>query len=298
MIGGKKKRSNVSRKSSKRGSKRASKRGSKRASKRGSKKRCGCLKNKSHKGGSRASKKKKRASGFSLYHGNWEKQIKKHWWLNKMIPFIVRDVEEQSDPLSIIEKTSKLRILYNMIKKLHSDSIKQVTPFNYEIFQLLGLSKAMMESTLSRPLQQKVKSINGQKLNKQSLINVCIDLIDKNKNKVITEQDINNCMKHLGQEQIGPTQREELKKNLRELTRPNNYPEFWDNLGIRNRIIPMTPNSNQKKRKADVAFGNPQSFSDGPMTPNSNQKKRKTDVAFGNPQSFSDGPMTPKVKLD
>ena len=111
-----------------------------------------------------------------------------------MMPFIVRDVEEQSHPLNIIDKTAKLRILYNMIKKLHSDSVKKITPFSAEMFKLLGLSKVMAEYTLNKPLQQQAMN---QKTPKPSappreLIDICTDLVKSTKRGDI-ERAIREC---------------------------------------------------------------------------------------------------------
>lgn len=146
----------------------------------------------------RSSKKRKskKNTGFNLYHGNFEQQIKKYWWLSKMMPFIVRDVEEQSHPLNIIDKTTKLRILYNMIKKLHSDSVIKVTPFSAEMFKLLGLSKVMAEYTLNKPLQQQSMNQKTPKPSTSSkakeLIDICNELVKSTKRTDI-EKAIREC---------------------------------------------------------------------------------------------------------
>ena len=203
MLGGKKLSRNVSRKSNKRNVKRSKPRKSRksRKSKKSRKSR------KSHKGGKkkkkssskkRSSKKRKskKNTGFNLYHGNFEQQIKKYWWLSKMMPFIVRDVEEQSHPLNIIDKTTKLRILYNMIKKLHSDSVIKVTPFSAEMFKLLGLSKVMAEYTLNKPLQQQSMNQKTPKPSTSSkakeLIDICNELVKSTKRTDI-EKAIREC---------------------------------------------------------------------------------------------------------
>ena len=204
MLGGKKLSRNVSRKSNKRNVKRSKPRKSRKSRKskktRKSRKtqKGGKKKKKRSSSKKRSSKKRKskKNTGFNLYHGNFEQQIKKYWWLSKMMPFIVRDVEEQSHPLNIIDKTTKLRILYNMIKKLHSDSVIKVTPFSAEMFKLLGLSKVMAEYTLNKPLQQQSMNQKTPKPSTSSkakeLIDICNELVKSTKRTDI-EKAIREC---------------------------------------------------------------------------------------------------------
>ena len=122
-----------------------------------------------------------------------------------MMPYIVRDVEEQSHPLNIIDKTAKLRILYNMIKKLHSDSVKKVTPFSAQMFKLLGLSKVMAEYTLNKPLQQQAMNQKGPKPSappkEKTLVDICTKLVQTN-NRADIEKAIRECKNVLPKKEI------------------------------------------------------------------------------------------------
>ena len=90
-------------------------------------------------------------------------------------------------------------MVYNMIKKLHSDSIKKVTPFSAQMFKLLGLSKVMAEYTLNKPLQQQsMKQSRSPSPSGRSpdILEICTKLAKSTKRSDI-EKAIKECSKVL-----------------------------------------------------------------------------------------------------